>query len=207
MYTHQKQIIEAGTPPGEAAKAAILLHGRGASAQDILSLRHHLKLDGMALYAPQASRNSWYPYSFMAPEAHNQPALGSALQQLADLVAAIGKAGISPENLYLFGFSQGACLALEYAARYARRYAGIIAFTGGLVGEELVKERYQGDFAGTPVLVTTGDADPHVPLHRVNDSVAILDELSANVDLHVFPGKPHSISQEEVELANRLLSS
>lgn len=206
MYTHQKQIIEAGMRPGGATKAAILLHGRGASAQDILSLRHHLKLDGMALYAPQASRNSWYPYSFMAPEEQNQPALDSALEQIADLVAAIGKAGLSPESLYMVGFSQGACLALEYAACHARRYAGILAFTGGLIGEQLVKERYQGDFAGTPVLVTTGDPDPHVPLHRVNDSVAIMDELSANVDLHVFPGKPHSISQEEIELANRLLS-
>ena len=139
MYTHQEQIIQAGTRPGEAAKAAILLHGRGASAQDILSLRHHLKLDGLPLYAPQASRNSWYPYSFMAPEVQNQPALDSALEQIANLVAAIGKEGIPPEDLYLFGFSQGACLALEYAARHARRYAGIIAFTGGLIGEQLVK--------------------------------------------------------------------
>lgn len=182
-----------------------MLHGRGASAASIISLQDHLQLDGYAIFAPQATEHSWYPYSFMAPVSSNQPALDSALQVIGDLVEDIKQKGIAQENIYILGFSQGACLTLEYATRNAGRYGGIIAFTGGLIGEKLALENYQGDFNQTPVLIATGDPDPHVPVSRVNESVAILEGLNAQVTLRIFKGRPHTISGEELALANEIL--
>jgi len=181
------------------------MHGRGGTAADILSLQRFLNVEDFALVAPQATNNSWYPYSFMAPEEQNQPALDSAIQMVDDTIQALLIQGIELEHIYFLGFSQGACLTLEYVARNAHKYGGVIAFTGGLIGEELLIDRYQGDFAATPVLVTTSDPDPHVPLPRVEESVSVLEKLGANVRSQVYKGKAHSISREELELANELL--
>ena len=205
MYTHSKQIVTAGTPIDKANKAIIMLHGRGASAASIISLKDHLALDGYAIFAPQATEHSWYPYSFMAPVSNNQPMLDSALQVIGELVADIKQQGIAQENIYILGFSQGACLTLEYATRNAGRYGGIIAFTGGLIGEKLATENYQGNFNQTPVLIATGDPDPHVPVSRVNESVAVIEALNAKVTLRVFKGRQHTISAEELALANEIL--
>ncbi|QNL50617.1 dienelactone hydrolase family protein [Olivibacter sp. SDN3] len=202
MYTHQKQFIKAGKPFTETDKALLLIHGRGGRAQDIISLQQYLKIAGMALYAPQATNNSWYPYSFMAPEASNQPALNSALELIHTAVADLTENGIATEKIYFLGFSQGACLTLEYVGRHAKKYGGVIAFTGGLIGEELVENRYTGDFQQTPLLITTGDPDPHVPVSRVKESVDILEQLGAQVTLEIYKGKTHSISPEEIALAN-----
>ncbi|WP_221391208.1 alpha/beta hydrolase [Dyadobacter sp. NIV53] len=202
MYSHTKQIITNGTPVTEAKKAIIMLHGRGGSARDVISLKRYLKLEGMAIYAPEATNNSWYPYSFMAPVSQNQPALDSALELIDEVVSEIEAAGISAENIYFAGFSQGACLTLEYTARNARRYGGIIALTGGLVGQELVTENYQGDFQGTPLFVSTGNPDPHVPVSRVQESVKIFESLNAVVTSEIYSGRPHTISAEEIEIVN-----
>jgi phospholipase/carboxylesterase len=202
MYTHQKKYSTAGQPPGAAKGALIMLHGRGAAASNMLSLAAELKVNELAIYAPQATQNSWYPYSFMAPDADNQPALDSALQVIGEIVDDILSAGISAENIYFLGFSQGACLTLEYIARNARRYGGAVAFTGGLIGQQLIADHYGGDFAGTPVLITTGDPDPHVPLSRVLESVQQLQAQQANVQLQVYQGRPHTITREELELAD-----
>lgn len=207
MYRHTKQLVSAGAPAEQAKKAIIMLHGRGASVSSIISLKDHLELDGYAIYAPQANQHSWYPYSFMAPVQNNQPALDSALEVIDELVEDLRQKGIAQENIYFLGFSQGACLTLEYTGRNAGRYGGIIAFTGGLIGEELVKESYKGDFNNTPVLVTTGDPDPHVPVSRVNDSVEILKELNADVTLKIYKGRQHTISHEEIVLANEILKN
>ena len=207
MYRHTKQLVSAGVPAEQAKKAIIMLHGRGASASSMISLKDHLELDGYAIYAPQANQHSWYPYSFMAPVQNNQPALDSALEVIDELVEDLKQKGIAQENIYFLGFSQGACLTLEYTGRNAGRYGGIIAFTGGLIGEELVKENYKGDFNNTPVLVTTGDPDPHVPVSRVNDSVEILKELNAGVTLKIYKGRQHTISHEEIVLANEILKN
>lgn len=207
MYRHTKQVVSAGVPAEQAEKAIIMLHGRGASANSIISLKDHLELDGYAIYAPQASEHSWYPYSFMAPVQNNQPALDSALEVIGELVDDLKQKGIAQENIYFLGFSQGACLTLEYTGRNAGKYGGIIAFTGGLIGEQLVKENYKGDFNSTPVLITTGDPDPHVPVGRVNDSVEILKELNADVTLKIYKGRQHTISHEEVVLANKILKN
>lgn len=183
----------------------MLLHGRGSSAQGILSLQHHLQLTDAAIFAPQATNNTWYPHSFIAPVEQNQPALDSALSLVDHVVAEIDGHGMPLEHVFIVGFSQGACLALEYATRHARRYGGVVAFTGGLIGETLNRARYTGDFSETPVLITGGDTDPHVPLTRMEESAAILRQLGAEVTMEIYPGKPHSISADETLLANTII--
>jgi phospholipase/carboxylesterase len=205
MYKHSKQISIGGIPAANAKAALIMIHGRGASADDIMRLASRLNVKDMALYAPQATNNSWYPYSFMAPVQENEPALSSALDVINQVVEQAIADGISEDKIYLLGFSQGACLTLEYIARNAKRFGGAVAFTGGLIGEELELKNYTGDFAGTPVLITTGDPDMHVPLSRVKESVDVLKDLNANVTLKVYKGRPHTISFEELSLANEYI--
>ena len=205
MYTHTENITTAGVPIEKATTAMILIHGRGGSAEDILSLSSYLNVKDMALFAPQATQNSWYPYSFLSPVEQNQPALDSALAVLDELVESIVSKGIAREHLYFAGFSQGACLTLEYTTRHATRYGGIIAFTGGLIGEQLNAANYKGNFEQTPVLITTGNPDPHVPVSRVNETAAIMGELQATVTTEIYKGRPHTISGTEIELANRLI--
>jgi phospholipase/carboxylesterase len=201
---HLKNIVSAGKPLKEAGKALILIHGRGAGAHDILSLTAHLNISDFALLAPQATNSTWYPHSFLVPVEQNQPWLGSALVLIKNLVQDINEHGIAAENIYILGFSQGACLALEFTARNATRYGGVIALTGGLIGKNIDRTNYYGDYDGTPVFIGTGNRDPHVPLERVNESAAILKEMNARVTLQVFEGKPHNVSQEEIEKVNKL---
>jgi phospholipase/carboxylesterase len=205
MYTHQKQILTAGTPLDKAKGALILLHGRGGTAENIISLAGEFNINELAIVAPQATNHSWYPYSFMMPVAQNQPALDSALQIIGESVDDIIAKGIPAEQIYFAGFSQGACLTLEYVARNAKRFGGVIAFTGGLIGKELETTNYKGDFNNTPILITTGDPDPHVPLSRVEESAAILKNLNADVTVKVYKGRPHTITGDEIELANQLI--
>ncbi|WP_207426086.1 alpha/beta hydrolase [Pedobacter sp. SYSU D00535] len=207
MYTHEKNILTEGLPLEEAQKVVIMIHGRGATAESIASLADHLQLADAAILAPQATNNSWYPYSFMAPVQQNQPALDSALDLIGSLLAEVEGKGIPSEHIYFLGFSQGACLSLEFVARNGKRYGGVIAYTGGLIGEKLDRSNYKGDFAGTPVLLTTGDPDPHVPVGRVEESVSILEELKARVTLKIYKGRPHTIQMEEIQLANQLILS
>jgi phospholipase/carboxylesterase len=206
MYTHSIQYKTAGTPAARAKGALVMLHGRGGTAANIISLARELAAEGLAIYAPEATNNSWYPYSFMAPEMQNQPALDSALDVIGQLVEKIKAEGIPANRIYFMGFSQGACLTLEYIARNVQAYGGAVVFTGGLIGEELLTKRYQGNFENTPVLITTGNPDPHVPLHRVEESVQLLKKMGAQVTLKVYPGRPHTITMPEIELANELLS-
>jgi phospholipase/carboxylesterase len=205
MYTHQKQIITAGASLDKAKGALVMLHGRGGTADNIISLAGEFNIKDLAIVAPQASNNSWYPYSFMMPVAQNQPALDSALQIIGELVDDLIAKGIAAEHIYFAGFSQGACLTLEYVTRNAQHFGGIIAFTGGLVGKELATANYKGDFSNTPILITTGDPDPHVPLIRVEESAAILKNLGADVTVKVYKGRPHTITSDEIELANQLI--
>jgi phospholipase/carboxylesterase len=205
MYTHQKQIITAGTPLAQAKGALVLLHGRGGTARNIISLASEFNITDLAIVAPQATNQSWYPYSFMAPVEENQPALDSALEVIGQAVEDIIAAGIPTDKIYFAGFSQGACLTLEYIARNAQHFGGVVAFTGGLIGEKLELSNYKGDFANTPILITTGDPDPHVPLSRVEESVLVLKNLGAEVTLKVFKDRPHTILHEEIELANLLI--
>jgi phospholipase/carboxylesterase len=161
---HQKNIVSAGKKIGEASKALIMVHGRGASAADILSLAHYLSVPDFALIAPQATNSTWYPYSFLAPQKQNEPWLSSALTILKETTDDLIQQGITAENIYLLGFSQGACLTLEFAARNARKWGGVIAFTGGLIGDKVDRSNYTGNFAGTPVFIGSSNPDMHVPV-------------------------------------------
>lgn len=202
---HNDKVITAGKPLQEAKKALILLHGRGASAEDILSLAGHLNVDSYALLAPQATQHSWYPYSFLMPPAQNEPGLSAALASIAEIEKKLSEEGFTSENIYIAGFSQGACLSLEYAARNAKKYGGIVAFTGGLIGDQIYTENYQGDFQQTPIFIGTSDPDPHVPVERVEASAKLLSEMKADVTLKIYPHRGHTISQQEVDLANSLV--
>src|SRR6478609_2362556 len=152
---HKKNIVMAGMPLEKANKALILLHGRGATAEDILGLVDHLHVNDYALVAPQATNYTWYPYSFLSPPKENEPWLSSALKLIEETVADITKAGVTPDNIYFVGFSQGACLTLEFVTRHAQQWGGVAAFTGGLIGDQLYKENYKGGFKNTPVFIGT----------------------------------------------------
>lgn len=200
-------IETAGAALGSADKALIMVHGRGGSAQDILSMAKFLRVDGYSLLAPQASLHTWYPYSFMAPRQSNEPALTSALQAIATTVKKATDAGVALDHIYFFGFSQGACLTMEYLAQNASRYGGAAAMIGGVIGESVDRSLYKGDFAGTPIMLCSSDPDPHVPASRVAETADILAELNAEVTKRIYRNFGHSINQEEIELANTLLFS
>ena len=198
---HQKLVVQRGAELGKS-KVLIMLHGRGASAEDILSLSQYLRVEEFTLIAPQATSHSWYPYSFLATQEMNEPWLSGALKVVGEVVGDIGAAGVQHKDIYFLGFSQGACLTLEYTARNANRYGGIVAFTGGLIGDILKKENYTGDFIGTPVFVGTSDPDSHVPVQRVKDSVQIFRDMHADVVEKIYPGMGHTINEDEINRAN-----
>jgi phospholipase/carboxylesterase len=202
---HPRHIVTRGKDLCEAEKALILVHGRGGSAEDILTLSAHLKVDHFALLAPQAAGNSWYPYSFMAPLSQNEPWLSSALSLLEAAVNEAKAHGIAVENIYFTGFSQGACLTLEFVARNAARYGGVAAFTGGLIGDRIYPEHYKGDFQNTPVFIGSSDPDPHVPVKRVYATSNILKDLHAKVTEKIYENMGHTITMEEINLANSLV--
>lgn len=203
--SHKKEIATAGKDIKEAGRVLIMVHGRGATAESILSLSDLLQVKDFALIAPQATNSTWYPYSFMAVPAQNEPWLSSALSLLKEIVNDLNKQGISSKNIYFFGFSQGASLSLEFVARNATRYGGIVAFTGGLIGDRIYPENYSGDFEGTPVFIGTSDPDQHVPVARVNATANILRNMHAVVTEKVYPFMGHTINQDEIELANKLI--
>lgn len=196
-------IYTAGKKIEEAQKALIMVHGRGASAADILSLAQYLDVKDYALLAPQAAQHSWYPYSFLAVPSDNEPALSSALSVLKEAVKEVEAAGISKEHIYFLGFSQGACLALEFVARNAAKYGGVVAFTGGLIGDKIYEGNYKGDFHDTPIFIGTSDPDPHVPVERVLSSTAVLRKMNASVLEKVYPMMGHTITAEEIRQANQ----
>jgi phospholipase/carboxylesterase len=202
---HQKKIITAGKKLKEASKALIMVHGRGGSAEDILSLADHLDVKDFALLAPQATNNSWYPLSFLSRPADNEPWLSSALQILADTVSEIESNGIPKENIFFLGFSQGACLTLEFVTRNAALYGGIVAFTGGLIGDKIYPGNYKGDFGNTPVFIGSSNPDPHVPVERVYATTTILKQMNAIVTEKIYNNMGHTINQDEIEKANSLV--
>ncbi|HEY4107881.1 alpha/beta hydrolase [Puia sp.] len=200
---HTLDYITSGKDLPGAGKALILIHGRGGSAEDILALADALPVEDFACFAPKAAAHSWYPYSFMAPITQNEPWLTSALHVLKQLVTDINNKGITNENIWLAGFSQGACLALEFVTRNATRYGGVAAFTGGLIGDRIYSQHYSGDFGGTPVFIGTSDPDPHVPVSRVHETTALLQKMNAAVTERVYPGMGHTITTAEIGEAAR----
>jgi predicted esterase len=205
---HQGQpVLAAGEPLERATAAMVLVHGRGASARDILTLAPELARPGVAFRAPQARGGAWYPKSFLAPIAENEPWLGSALAAVGGVLRRLGEAGLPPERTILLGFSQGGCLVLEFAARNARRYGGVAGLSGGLIGPPGTPRDYPGSLAGTPVFLGCDERDPHVPAERVRDTAKVMEGMGATVTARLYRGLGHTIGPDELEAVRAMLES
>lgn len=213
---HQGQpVAQAGASLDQAQAAALFVHGRGASARSILTLADTLAQPGVAYLAPQAAGYTWYPNSFLAPIEQNEPGLSSGLQVLADLLARLDAAGHPPERVLLLGFSQGACLASEFAARHPRRYGGVVALSGGLIGTGDRPDEappydkmfdYEGDLAETPVFLGCSDVDPHIPIERVETTADVFERLGADVTKRIYEGMGHTINDDEIKYVRDLMT-
>ncbi len=198
-------IFTAGPAPRHADATLILLHGRGASAQSMLELAGTLDAENFAAVAPQADGHTWYPYSFLSPLNDNQPYLDSALRRLDTLITNLLTQGIPSARIALLGFSQGACLTLEFVAQHPRHYGAVMGLTGGLIGPPGTPRNYPGSLAGTPVFLGTSDPDPHVPYERVQETQTVLRSMGAAVELRRYPGMPHTINEDELDACHKLL--
>ena len=199
-------VLTQGPAPASARRALILVHGRGGSAEDILSLAYEVRLEGVACLAPQAHGHTWYPYSFLSPIPQNEPGLSSGLRVLSELVERLGAEGLPPDRVALLGFSQGACLCLEFAARHARRYAAVIGLSGGLIGPPGTPRDYGGSLDGTPVFLGCSDVDAHIPVERVHESAEVFRRLGGAVDARIYPGMGHTISRDELDAVQALMA-
>jgi phospholipase/carboxylesterase len=191
-------VLTAGDAPERARAAMVMIHGRGATAADILELARELAPSGVVYVAPQARGNEWYPYRFLEPVERNEPGLSSGLATIATLLAQVAQAGIPPERTMLLGFSQGACLMLEYVARHARRYGGVLGLSGALIGPDGTPRDYAGSLAGTPVFLGCSDIDPHIPKHRVEEAADVFRRLGGAVTLRLYPGMGHTVNRDEL---------
>jgi phospholipase/carboxylesterase len=190
--------FQTGVALKEANTVIIATHGRGGSPEDIASLAQMFADERTCILAPRATNHTWYPYSFMAPRVQNEPWLSSAVRAVQDIIAMAAQ-HVGSENIILLGFSQGACLTSEVAALNAQKYKKIIIFTGGVIGEKFEPNVYSGDFAGTPVYISNSDNDPHVPLTRTEETIALYKTLGATVTSHIFPNRPHTVTKSEIE--------
>jgi predicted esterase len=203
---HQQQPVKtAGASLQEARAAMVMVHGRGATARDILTLTQELNRPQFAYLAPQAANNTWYPYSFLAPIEQNQPYLDSALATVGGLLAHLEENGFPPQRIVMLGFSQGACLLSEYAARNAQRYGAVVALSGGLIGPPGTPRNYDGSFDGTPVFFGCSDVDPHIPVERVEESASVLQGMDADVTTRLYPGMGHLVNEDEIQFVQQLM--
>ena len=204
---HRDQPIRRrGPDPAHARLVVVCVHGRSATAADILGVADELQLPDVAYVAPEAAGRTWYPHSFLAPLDDNQPWLSSALGVLAGLVESL-QMNSAADRIALLGFSQGACLTLEFAARHPRRYAAVVAFSGGVIGPAGTPREYGGSMDGTPVFLGCSDVDPHIPIERVRESAAVFHRLGALVDERIYPRMGHTINGDEIDAARALLSA
>lgn len=204
---HQGQpVLTTGAPLDKAKAAMILVHGRGADARSILGLAGEFDQPDFAYLAPQATGNVWYPNRFLAPIESNEPYLSSALQAVGDVVAHVVQAGIAADKIILLGFSQGACLALEFGARQAQRYGGLVGLSGGLIGPEGTVFEYEGSLEDTPVFLGCSDVDFHIPVERVHGTTAALQALGGNVTERIYPNMGHTINQDEIDFVGAMMA-
>ena len=207
-HPHQGQpVLTAGEPLDHAQAAMVMIHGRGADAPSILMLANEFEPSGFAYLAPQAADNTWYPNRFLAPIPGNEPWLSSALTAVADVLAQVTKAGLPPERTMLLGFSQGACLTLEFAARNAQRYGGVAGLSGSLIGPDGTPRDYAGSLDGTPIFLGCSDVDFHVPKERVHHTAEVLQRLGGDVTVRLYPNMDHTINQDEIEFVRGLMLS
>lgn len=200
------EVLHQGSLITKASKALILLHGRGGTAKSILSLGDMLCDDSFYIVAPQATNNIWYPSTFMEKASLNEPYLSLSVKGIYDLIEQTAK-HIPKKQIFIVGFSQGACLSLEVSSRFATRYGGIVAFTGGLIGNKIDEEKYKGNFEGTKVFISNGDNDPHIPLIRSEQSKELMEKLGADVTLKVYEGRPHTITEDEIKFVRKTIFS
>jgi predicted esterase len=200
-------VLHRGPQPAAARLTLILVHGRGASAEDVLSLAGEFATTDVAYLAPQAAGHTWYPYSFLSPIPDNEPGIRSGLGVIAGIIDGLAAQQISPERIGLLGFSQGACLSLEFAARHARRYAAIVGLSGGLIGPPGTPRDYAGSLDGTPVFLGCSDIDAHIPLERVRESAEVCRRLGAAVDERIYPRMGHTVNPDEIAAVHALLLS
>ena len=199
-------VLTAGPPPADARRTVVVVHGRGATAQDILGLAREFRTKDVAYLAPQAAGNSWYPYSFLQPLDKNEPFLSSALGLLAQLIEGLATRGVTRERVVLLGFSQGACLSLEFAARHPARYAGVVGLSGGLIGPPGTPRESSGSLSGTHVFLGCSDVDAHIPLARVHETADVLRRMNADVDERIYPQMGHTVNEDEIEAVRALLA-
>ena len=199
-------VLRHGLEPGAARLCVILVHGRGSSAADLIGLATEFGTDDVAYLAPEASGQTWYPKSFLAPLSENEPGISSGLGVIEGLIATLGQLHVGPERIGVLGFSQGACLTLEFAARHARRYAAIAGLSGGLIGPRGMPRTYAGSMADTPVLIGCSDIDPHIPLERVHESAEVFRRLGASVDERIYPRMGHTVNADEIAAVHALLT-
>lgn len=206
MIHNPNNYLTAGVPLEEAKRVMVLVHGRGSSAREILSLTNYLKTDDMAFVAPQATDGTWYPYSFLQPTERNEPYLSSALTTLEMLRARLqADVNIKTPQMYWLGFSQGACLLLEFLARHPAAYGGIFGLSGGLIGPDGTPREYTGTFAETPVVLGCSDPDAHIPKSRVLKTEAVYTRMGAVVQTRIYPNGGHTINEDELSLVNTVL--
>ena len=207
MIHNPNNFLTAGTPLNEATRVMVMVHGRGGSAADILSLSTHIQNREFAFVAPEASGSSWYPYSFLQPLTDNEPHLSSALQVLTSLRARLqSDYNVKPSQLYWFGFSQGACLTLEFVARNAMEYGGVFGLSGGLIGPAETARDYEGTFGNTPIFLGCSDTDSHIPKERVLESEQVFRRMGAAVTTKLYPNFPHTINEDELKIVNLLIA-
>lgn len=207
MIHNPNNIVTAGKPLDEAAKVMVMVHGRGGSAQDMLSLSQYIQADGFAFVAPQAQDNTWYPYSFLRPVDENEPYLSSALQVLVSLRARLqSDYNFKLPQIYWLGFSQGACLMLEFIARNAMEYGGVFGLSGGLIGPPGSPRSYNGSFSNMPLFLGCSDRDSHIPKERVLESENVFRDMGADVTAKLYPNFPHSINEDELNIVNLLIA-
>jgi predicted esterase len=199
-------ILQAGEPLSTATAAMILIHGRGASAADIMTVGAELLHPGFVYLAPQAAGGAWYPNPFTAPIEANEPYLSSALEAVGAVLSSIEKT-IPARRVIILGFSQGACLTLEFAARHARRYGGIVGLSGGLIGPAGTPRDYPGSFEGTPAFLGCSDVDPHIGKDRVVEAGEVLGRMGAAVTVELYPQMGHTVSAEEIHAVERIIST
>ncbi len=200
------QVLAAGAPLAQARAAALLVHGRGSDAADMLGLAGEFGQTDIAYFAPEAARRTWYPYSFLAPLEQNEPHLSEALATVGEAFADLVARGFSPERIALIGFSQGGCLALEYAARNAKRYGAVAGLSAGLIGPPGTPRDYAGSLGGTPVFLGCSDVDGHVPLARVHETRDVLTRMGASITERIYPGMGHTVNADEIEHVRTLLA-
>ncbi|MEW6194250.1 MAG: dienelactone hydrolase family protein [Bacteroidota bacterium] len=205
---HQNQpVLHRGSKLEDANGVMVMVHGRGATAESILSLADEFKVEGITYLAPQAKGNTWYPYSFLSPIEMNEPGITSGLKKIDSIINDVLEKGFASEKIFLLGFSQGACLDLEYTVRNPKKFGGVFGLSGGLIGPPGAPRNYTGDFKGTEIFLGCSDIDPHIPLERVDETESVFKSMNANVTKQIYKGMGHTINRDEIDFITAKLSA